>query len=139
MGWRVVMLLPILALLLSCAVLPTEVTQSAVQVPVESGWRVAWAEAEACSGRAGDLARVRWYIVPGHSFPVGDTLAIGFTTGERIYLAEDWADTRWVARHEALHALGFHDHDPVLFGVRCHALAVDHWDTLDTLDLAHTE
>lgn len=110
----------VLMVLTACASMPTGVEPGADQADW-AVWRLAYQQAEQCSGRRGDFDRVHWTVVPGYSFERGGKQVIGFTDGHHIYLAGDWATTLWVARHEALHSLGFHAHDPTLFGVRCHA------------------
>lgn len=76
-------------------------------VPPRPEWLAGYAGAEICSGRRGDVRRVRWHIVPGPAFTVDGMAAIGYTDGDDIYLSEPAAERIWVARHEALHHLGF--------------------------------
>ena len=66
-----------------------------------------WAMTEACSGRAGNLAAVRWYRVPGREFMLNGRPAGGFwsPSGNRIVLTEDAMERGQSVRHEMLHAL----------------------------------
>lgn len=97
---------------------------------VNPEWVAGYHEAEACSGRSGDVTRVRWHVVADSSAWMDHGRLAGFRDGDDIYLAESWALDRWVARHESLHQLGFRRHDPELFGVRCGALWTFIRDTL---------
>lgn len=119
-----------LALLLSCA-LPTAEGLVSVANPE---WLAGYQEAERCSGRVGHVERVRWHVVPDSSAVMQRGKLVGYRQGDDIYLAEDWAGQRWLARHESLHHLGFAWHDPALFAGRCHATwgAID--DTLGVTD-----
>jgi len=69
-------------------------------------YRQWWAETEACAGRRGDFARIRWIVVHAPSFdcPSGRCVGRWEATGE-IYLARDWVGHEMVVRHEMLHAL----------------------------------
>ncbi len=116
---------------LACT-LPTE----AGLVSPEPEWLAGYREAEACSGRVGDVTRIRWHVVAESSAVMGHGQLVGYTHGRDIYLSEPWSGQRWLARHESLHALGFHQHDPALFAVKCHAT----WGAIrDTLDLSTVE
>ncbi len=107
----------VVLLIVACA-MPTDAGLVAVANPE---WVAGYHEAEACSGRSGDVTRVRWHVVPDSSEVLQRGRLIGYRQGDDIYLARDWASQRWLARHESLHHLGFRRHDPALFGVRCHA------------------
>ena len=84
-----------------------------------------YAGAEMCSGKRGDIRKIEWYVVPGPAFAFDDgRLLYGFADGRRIYLAEGQAHRVWLARHEALHTLGYGgSHDSVVFQAKCRA----HW------------
>lgn len=73
-----------------------------------------WAMTEACSGRRGDLAAVRWYRTPGSLMHDGQSLAGYWTSrGNTIVLRGDRVEDGQVVRHEMLHALlrgGGHPH-----------------------------
>lgn len=69
-------------------------------------YRTWWARTEQCSGRSGSMARVQWFLVPGHAFqcPTG-TCAGRWEDNHSIYIAEDWLEHEMVVRHEMLHEL----------------------------------
>jgi hypothetical protein len=66
-----------------------------------------WAMTEACSGRSGDLGRVRWYRVPVSQFIYRGQPAGGYTSRytNRIVLTEQSIERGTIVRHEMLHAL----------------------------------
>lgn len=69
-----------------------------------------WSATEACSGRAGDLSHIEWYVVPGaHTIETSNGPKVGVwshsSAGVRIVLAGDYAANELVVRHEMLHAL----------------------------------
>jgi hypothetical protein len=66
-----------------------------------------WAMTEACSGRSGSMAAVRWYRVPGREFTFNGRPAGGLWSpwGKRIALVENVVDDGPRVRHEMLHAL----------------------------------
>lgn len=66
-----------------------------------------WAMTEACSGRSGDMAAVRWYRAPGREFMLNGRPAGGFWSpfGNRIVLTEALLERGPSVRHEMLHAL----------------------------------
>ncbi len=67
-----------------------------------------WAITAECSGTAGSLASVQWFVVPGVSlFWREGSVVNGFWSrnGNRIVLAEGALDDGAVVRHEMLHAL----------------------------------
>ncbi len=109
-------------LYLGCAVaVPSEPDMPLYQTP-NPEWIAGYHEAERCTGRQGDVTRIRWHVVPGDSFRVDGEQLIGLTIGHDIYLAENWAGHRWLARHEAIHALGIHDHPSTVYNTACHAI-----------------
>jgi hypothetical protein len=74
--------------------------------PAYARW---WAQTEACAGRRGDLAAVRWYTTPGaRTITQGrDTGLAGYYSppSHRIVLADTAALGAAEVRHEMLHAL----------------------------------
>ena len=66
-----------------------------------------WAMTEACSGRSGNLAAVRWYRAPGSAVLLNGEPVAAFwgSRGNRIVLAEEQVDNGAGVRHEMLHAL----------------------------------
>lgn len=74
--------------------------------PAYARW---WVQTEACSGRRGDLAAVRWYTTPGaRTITQGrDTGLAGYYSrpSNRIVLADTAALGAAEVRHEMLHAL----------------------------------
>lgn len=94
-------------------------------------WLAGYAGAELCSQTRGDVRKVEWYVIPGLTFKVtGSPPLYGFADGRKIYLAESMAKHVWLARHEALHTLGFHHHAAELFVDRCKADWPEPTDTL---------
>lgn len=73
-------------------------------------YRAAWATVEECSDLRGTFASVRWYAVPGSSFPCSRGLCSGsWQPPHDIYVAETHAhdaySQHFVVRHEILHDL----------------------------------
>ncbi len=75
-------------------------------------YQAAWVTVEKCSGKTGDFARVRWFVVPGAGFACEN--AAGWCVGlwhapHDIYLTEaaarDSATAFLAVRHEILHDL----------------------------------
>ena len=67
-----------------------------------------WGMTEACSGRTGDLASVRWYVVPGvRTIVVNGKEYSGYWYGrpDRIVLAGESRFDGALVRHEMLHVL----------------------------------
>lgn len=67
-----------------------------------------WAMVESCSRGRGDLAAVRWYVVPGAEFVAADGQRVGgyYTrAAHRVVLAGDGQFAGSLVRHEMLHAL----------------------------------
>ena len=83
--------------------------------------------AKACPARCGDFAKIRWFQVPGRSFPgpTGECVA-RWEPGPRVYVADFWIGHEMVARHEMLHDLiGRSGHPNPPFGAGCPLT----WDT----------
>lgn len=82
-------------------------------------YRAAWLGVEECSGLRGDFDRVRWYAVPGPSFPCPQGNCSGrWLRPHDIYITESHVHNGYsgyfVARHEMLHDLiGAPGHPPV--------------------------
>lgn len=71
--------------------------------PEYAAW---WAKNVACAGRAGDFARIRWFVVPGDDFECPTGRCVGrWEDDHRIYLAQSWRENEMVVRHEMLHEL----------------------------------
>ena len=69
------------------------------------GW---WNEIEACSGLSGDVHAVAFYVVPNDSIiKVGSETYWGYwiKSGNKIVLAEKWAASEKLVKHEEMHAL----------------------------------
>jgi hypothetical protein len=67
-----------------------------------------WAMTEACSGRTGDFAAVRWFRVPGASVVKSDGSHVGGfyqSRGDFIVVSDDLSAYDAGVRHEMLHAL----------------------------------
>jgi hypothetical protein len=71
-----------------------------------SVYREWWAKTEACSGLRGDFDRVKWSVVPGHSFPCASGRCAGhWEPRHEVFIAEQWLMNEMVVRHEMLHDL----------------------------------
>lgn len=124
---RGIALWALMAGLLSCdlptAPLPDGAVPFAPNPQLTAIW---WRQVEECSGRRGDLARIRFYIVPqAQSFEWESVDAIGLwmERGNRIVLASEFAFRDRNVRHEMLHALiRLPGHPREFFKVRCGAL-----------------
>ena len=80
-----------------------------------------WKLTERCAARTSDLARVRWYVVPGVQF-LGSPTAQGeyYPLSHRIVLAGGFVDIPPLVRHEMLHAiLGVGGHPAEAFQRDC--------------------
>lgn len=88
--------------------------------PVYQKW---WEMTEACSGRAGKLSDVAWYVVPGAttvSEGTGDFNGIWSQGGNTIVLAAGSQMEGALVRHEMLHALLYGgEHSRALFLGTC--------------------
>jgi hypothetical protein len=114
----------------TCAFAPPD---GAIPMRVPAHYREVWDSAQACTHRSGDFARVKWYVMPGNSFPTDDGAAIGLW-GEphTITIAGDWMTTDWVVKHEMIHDLTHLRHDgeggrpgprdSLVWGRMCHAM-----------------
>src|SRR6185437_15158925 len=114
--WRLLHSQPLLTLLSTLAVTLGLITCGSTTAPlppnaepfappaVYSRW---WKMTEACSGRWGSFAALRWYHVPGHFVEVDGQYASGYYSlgGNRIVLVDDMMDEGHSVRHEMLHAL----------------------------------
>ena len=87
-----------------------------------------WRATEECAGRRGDMSRVSWFVVAGHtSFVYGDGQYDGYWWNgvHWIILAGDKVSNAMIVRHEMLHELlGRGDHPAEYFQRRCAALVV---------------
>jgi hypothetical protein len=109
----------------------------AVRFEPPPSYRLEWARAQACSGRAGgDFDRLSWWVVPGVQtidYDPNEPRASGIyhTADHSITLAGAALESGRVVRHELLHALGFGaDHPTVPFADPCRAT----WASRDTLE-----
>ena len=85
--------------------------------PIERAWEVPtlelytewWQKTEACSGRTGDMSKVKFFAVdaPNGAIGLNGTIAHGWWVrqGNRIYLPANALGEEWLVRHEMLHAL----------------------------------
>ena len=127
--------LGLLGMLAACETLgppdPLPANAQPFAAPVE--FRTWWARTEECSGRAGDLSRVDWFVVPGaHTVETSDGPKVGVwshsSAGVRIVLAGDYVGSELVVRHEMLHALLDREgHPREYFEERCH-LTWESWE-----------
>jgi hypothetical protein len=85
-----------------------------------------WRATEECSGASGDLARVRWFVVPeSDSFSYRGVRYDGYWWNEVhwITLAAARVQDPTIVRHEMLHdLLSRGDHPPEYFQRRCAAI-----------------
>lgn len=86
-----------------------------------AGFAAWWQKTEDCSGRTGDLHRIRWFVVPGDGFACPGGECVGrWQDGHDIYISEAWLDNEMVVRHEMLHdLLGKPGHPNPPFGQGC--------------------
>lgn len=92
----------ILALLAACGFDPGD--DSPMSPPAV--YREWWAKTEACSGLRGDFDRVKWSVVPGHSFHCSSGRCAGhWEPDHEVFLAQEWVMNEMVVRHEMLHDL----------------------------------
>ena len=80
--------------------------------------------AEKCTGKQGDVTKVKWQIVPGQWFtsPAGEQV-IGFWDKDTrtISIAAAWVNHPWVMRHESIHDLLGPGHAEYPYGMPCRA------------------
>jgi hypothetical protein len=80
--------------------------------------------AEKCTGKTGDVTRVKWQIVQGQFFnsPAGEQV-IGYWDDKTrtISIASAWVNHPWVIRHESIHDLLGPGHPSTPFEFPCHA------------------
>ena len=84
-------------------------------------YREWWARTEACSGLTGTFDRIKWYTVPGSSFPCSGGSCVGhWESDHHIVISADWSNSEMVVRHEMLHDLvGHPGHPDPPFGKGC--------------------
>src|SRR3954468_22975224 len=91
----------------SCArssALPT-VPANAVALVPPPAYSLWWQLTEECSGRTGDLNRIRWYVVPSaQHLRINGLPADGYWRGDTIVLADSAKLAGSLVRHEMLHA-----------------------------------
>src|SRR4051812_46270482 len=71
-------------------------------------YRLWWRGVEQCSGRAGSMAKIEWFSVPGSAFAIGGEGGVDgawYRHSRRIVVAEASVDLGGTVRHEMLHAL----------------------------------
>lgn len=100
----------------------------ALTAPVPPEYRVWFDRTVACSGRTLPFDRLQFFIVPGADFECPSGRCVGrWEPPYRIYLAEAWARSELVVRHEMLHALiGQPGHPDPPFARGCN-LTWDSW------------
>ena len=97
--------------LLGCTTEPTSTLPDGAQAFVPPAeYEAWWVSTEGCASIQGNLARIKWYVVPGVStFPTaeGEKVGIRIKTGSdiRIVIAGNYVEHEMVVRHEMLHAL----------------------------------
>lgn len=75
--------------------------------PVPAVYSRWWGMTESCSGTKGDLAALRWYVVPGASVTLHGERVAGYWNANDnfVVLPSDLALHGEIVRHEMLHAL----------------------------------
>lgn len=100
-----------------------------------------WADVEACSGRAGDLQRVSWFVVPNAKwFTIRGVAYDGywFEYHHEIVLAAAHIEDSLVVRHEMLHdLLNDGQHPREYFVERCGAILGVARGSVDTRPTRH--
>lgn len=94
--------------LVALAVLTIACSDALAPFTLTAQYRVWWEELEACSGLSGDFDAVRFYVLPDRSsFTVDGKTYWGYWSpqGNTITLAERWAMTEKLVKHEEMHAL----------------------------------
>jgi hypothetical protein len=120
--------LALLGSLAACETLgpPAPVPAGAVRFAPPAEYQAWWEATEACSGRSASFAQLEWYVAPGvRTFSTSEGPKVGewshSSAGVRIILADDYADSELVVRHEMLHALLDREGHPAeYFEERCH-------------------
>ena len=107
-------------------VLPPELPPTAQPLTPLSSYTSWWRATEDCSGTAGELTRVRWFVVPeSESFVYRGSRYDGYWWNEVhwITLASAKVEQGALVRHEMLHdLLGRGDHPAEFFQRRCGAV-----------------
>jgi len=87
-----------------------------------------WHATEECAGLRGNMSRITWFVVPGHtSFVYRDGQYDGYWWDQVhwILLAGEKVNDAMIVRHEMLHELlGRGDHPAQYFQQRCAALVI---------------
>lgn len=94
----------------------------AVEMAAAKPYALWWSMVQSCSQRSGDLARVRWFVVPNSSeITVGARKYHGYWFGDdnSIVLASKSVLDGGLVRHEMLHALTGGGHARDYFVTRC--------------------
>ena len=97
---------------------------TARQITPDSMWLAQYKEAEKCVGWQGDVADVKWFLVPGSTIAGerGESNIAIWTPPHSIYITEAYAKTPWVIRHESLHdILRIVNHPTGIWGKLCAA------------------
>ena len=106
---RLALLLPLLS---ACGggdvpTVPPSLPFGAIGFTPPAYYQTWWRLTEACSGRSGSIAAVRWYVVPGEAFELNGQFVSGYTVAlfNQIVLAGDVVSDGPSVRHEMLHQL----------------------------------
>jgi hypothetical protein len=126
---RSLILATIVALLGACREIPLgpadppELPSSAEALDPPDSYAEWWRVTEECAGLQGDLSRISWFYIPGHtSFVYGDAQYSGYWWSgvHWILLAGEKVNSPLSVRHEMLHELlGRGDHPAEYFQRRC--------------------
>jgi hypothetical protein len=110
-----------------CSYEPTStLPDGAVSFTAPTEYLTWWDRTSSCSGLAGSMRRIEWYVVPNaatFSTDQGEKVGIRVRTGDRIQivLAGQYQMHEMVVRHEMLHALlNESGHPDLYFTERCH-------------------
>jgi hypothetical protein len=115
----------LLVLVVGCADLFAPMPGDPMLIGPPPQWIHWYHVAEDCSGRTGNVDRVRWYLYPGDLIPRNHTTqrreaaAVTWTQAHKIAIAEAYELDSVTVIHESLHdILGSHGHSTDIFGSR---------------------
>jgi hypothetical protein len=99
---------------------PLAVSAPAYRFNPPSWYKDVWNEVGECAGgHVRSIIRfsdVKWYWVDARTFTInGSGVAIGAESGGSIFLSREMLNTRWVVKHEMIHArtgINGHPNDP---------------------------
>lgn len=104
-----------MCILLSDQDITTPMPPGAIRIQAPRPYAFWWQMTEACSGRTGDIADIRWFVVPNaDSFAVHGKQYNGYWfENNSIVIASTHRLVGQLVRHEMLHALLARDEERV--------------------------